>query len=129
VLVCASLVTVVAARVRKDLCSNGDELPLIAALAKDKLDYPVGIAVPDLTLLAALIPNPSSPLPPVPTTNCLMPRAASSSAVNLWVYYGQEIVLLPRLVDSQSLNLRLVQTFGTVSLGNRVNKGAGLLGD
>ena len=46
-----------------------------------------------------------------------------------WVYYGQEIVLLPRFADSQSLNLRLVQTFRTVSLGNRVSKGAGLLGD
>ena len=47
--------------------------------------------------------------------------------LSLWVYYGQEIVLLPRFVDSQSLNLRLVQTFRTVSLGNRVSKGAGLL--
>jgi hypothetical protein len=129
VLVCASLVTVVAARVRKGLCSNGDELPLIAALAKDELDYSE-VSLFRTSLLAAVIPNPSSPLPPVLTTNCLMPRAASSSTVNLWVYYyGQEIVLLPRFVDSQSLNLRLVQTFGTVSLGNRVNKGAGLLGD
>jgi len=36
---------------------------------------------------------------------------------------------LPRFADSQRLNLRLVQTFRTVSLGNRVSKGAGLLGD
>ena len=51
------------------------------------------------------------------------------STLNLWVYYGQEIVLLPRFADSQSLNLRLVQTLRTVSLGNRLSKGAGLLGD
>jgi hypothetical protein len=42
--------TVVAARVRKGLSSNRDKLPLIAALAKDELDYPVGIAVTDLTV-------------------------------------------------------------------------------
>src|SRR5215216_2784362 len=77
VLVCASLVTVVAARVRKRLSSNRDKLPLIAALAKGELDYPMGVAVTDLTVGLGR-PESVQPLPPVPTTNCLRPRAASS---------------------------------------------------
>ena len=42
---------------------------------------------------------------------------------------AEKIVLLPHFVNSQSLNLRLVQASRTAFLGNRVNKGAGLLGD
>jgi hypothetical protein len=43
--------------------------------------------------------------------------------VNLWANYGQEIVLLPHFADSQSLNLRTIRTFQTVSLGSSENAG------
>src|SRR5215212_7852715 len=47
---------------------------------------------------------------------------SGESTANLWVYHGQDIVLLPRFADSQSLTLRPIRTFRTVSLGSPVNK-------
>ena len=35
--------------------------------------------------------------------------------MNLYVYYGQDIVLLPHLWTRRALNLRLFRTFQTVS--------------
>ena len=58
-----------------------------------------------------------------PSRNCLKSSWSGESTVNLWVYYGQEIMRLPHFAGSQSLFLRPIQTFRTDSLGNRVNRG------
>jgi hypothetical protein len=41
----------------------------------------------------------------------------------LWANYEREMLLLPRLANSQNLNLRPIRTFQTVSLGSWMNEG------
>ncbi len=71
------------ARVGERLASLRDELPVVAARAQGELEHPVGVVVAHLAV-GLRGPERGVVGPPVPTTNCLMPREAFTAPLGLW---------------------------------------------